>query len=168
MYISVNIYFNNVYFKYPDTDKLILSGFNLEIKKRQWIGIEGPSGIGKTTIFELLLKFYSPTSGSIFIDGQDIKVIERESLRQNITCMFQNPYIMDCTVRENILLANPNATEKEFNYAVDICKLKKLQQQQIIQLMNLVKKVDIFKLSFQHNYTQLNRIKEVLEKNVFK
>ena len=122
---SDNIYFNNVYFKYPDTDKFILSGFNLEIKKRQWIGIEGASGIGKSTIFELLLKFYSPTTGSITVDGQDIKFIERESLRQNITCMFQNPYIMDCTVRENILLANPNATEREFNYAIEICKLKK-------------------------------------------
>ncbi len=117
-----DIVFRNVNFAYGG-DKKILSDFCLKIEKGKWIGIEGPSGIGKTTVFDLLLKFYRPDSGEIFVDGIALEEINGASVRENISCMFQNPYILDCTVRENILLGNPDAGEDEFSYAADLCGL---------------------------------------------
>lgn len=105
------IRFRNVTFSYRG--EKILKNFSLEIRKGERVGIVGPSGAGKSTIINLLLRFYDPDSGSIEIDGIDIRRIKLSSLRNLIGVVLQDALVLGGTVRENILYGNLNASEKE-------------------------------------------------------
>lgn len=105
------IRFRNVSFSYRG--EKILKDFSLEIRKGEKIGIVGPSGAGKSTIINLLLRFYDPDSGSIEIDGVDIRKIKLSSLRNLIGVVLQDALVLGGTVRENILYGNLNASEEE-------------------------------------------------------
>ncbi len=111
--ITGNIEFSDVHFKYSDNTKEVLTKINLSIKKGENIAFVGPSGGGKTTLCNLIPKFYELTSGSITIDGIDISKITLGSLRNNIGMVQQDVYLFSGTVYENILYGKPDATRDE-------------------------------------------------------
>lgn len=110
--------FNNVGFQY-NQNLPVLSGLSLRINKGERVGICGESGGGKSTFLKLLRRAYDPTSGSITIDGVDIRNVTKNSLRKLIGVVPQEPFIFAKTIRENILYAKPDASDNEI---IDVCK----------------------------------------------
>lgn len=108
-----NIEFHNVSFKYNNTDNFVLRDFNLSIKKGQKIGLVGETGVGKSTISQLIPRFYDVTEGEILIDGINIKNYDLTSLRQAIGHVQQDVYIFYGTIKDNILYGRPDATMEE-------------------------------------------------------
>ena len=107
-----DIEINDVSFSYTDEQRLI-EDFNLNVKKGQRIAIVGPTGCGKTTFINLLMRFYDVKEGSISVDGHDIRDITRNSLRSNYGMVLQDTWIRNGTVRENIAIGMPDATDEE-------------------------------------------------------
>ena len=116
------INFKDVNFEYTK-GKPILNNINLEVKKGETIAFVGNSGGGKTTIVNLIPRFYDIKSGSISIDGVDIRDYTLESLRGNIAVVFQDNFLFSGTIRENILLGRQNATEEEIQQALKMAYL---------------------------------------------
>ena len=106
------IKFDHVDFSY-EAGKPLLNGFNLNIKPGEKVGLIGRSGAGKSTIVNLLLRFYEPQSGTISIDGQNINDITQESLRAQIGLVTQDTSLLHRSVRDNIIYGRPEATEEE-------------------------------------------------------
>ena len=102
----------NVSFSYTAQKKLI-ENFNLCVKPGQRIAIVGPTGCGKTTIINLLMRFYDTTKGEIFVDGLEIRDITRKSLRENYGMVLQETWLKHGSIRENIIMGKPQATEEE-------------------------------------------------------
>ncbi len=109
------IEFRNVSFKYKR--KWVLRNFNLKIKCGERVGLVGPSGAGKTTLVNLLMRFYDPTHGEILIDGQNIKNVTQDSLRESIAFIPQEPTMFNRTLRENIAYGKVGATDAEIRRA---------------------------------------------------
>lgn len=107
-----NITFENVSFSYKAEQKLI-QNLNLEVKPGQKIAIVGPTGCGKTTLINLLMRFYDVTRGAIKIDGNDVRDITRKSLRKNYGMVLQETWLKEGTVFENIAMGKPDATMEE-------------------------------------------------------
>ena len=120
--IQNDISFENVYFEYLK-DKPVLKNINLEVKKGQTIAFVGNSGGGKSTIVSLIPRFYDIKSGSIKIDGVDLRDYTLESLRANISVVFQDNFLFSGTIKENILLGNENATQEQLQKAVEMAYL---------------------------------------------
>lgn len=110
------ITFKNVCFSYTP-DKPLIEDFSLEVKKGELVAIVGPTGAGKTTIVNLLMRFYEIKSGEILLDGVNIKDITRENLRNILGMVLQDTWLFKGTLRENILYGKPDATEEEFENA---------------------------------------------------
>ncbi len=108
-----NVVFDNVNFKYSDNAENVINSLSLDIKSGENIAIVGPSGGGKTTMCNLIPRFYDLTDGNIFIDGVNIKNITLESLRNNIGMVQQDVYLFSGTVYENIIYGKPDATREE-------------------------------------------------------
>ena len=106
------ITFSDVSFSYVPEQKLI-EHLNLDIKRGQRIAIVGPTGCGKTTLINLLMRFYDVCDGSIRIDGTDLRDISRESLRDSFGMVLQDTWLRSGTIRDNIILGKPDATEEE-------------------------------------------------------
>lgn len=102
----------HVYFSYTDEQRLI-EDFNLHVKPGQRIAIVGPTGCGKTTLINLLMRFYDVREGSICVDGADIRHVTRESLRENYGMVLQETWLHSGTIRENICMGKMDATEEE-------------------------------------------------------
>lgn len=102
----------NVAFSYVPDRKLI-QNLNLDVKAGQRVAIVGPTGCGKTTVINLLMRFYDVDEGSISVDGIDIRKLTRESLRENYGMVLQETWLKAGTVRDNILMGKPDATEEE-------------------------------------------------------
>lgn len=109
--------FKNVSFKYTDNAENVLSGINLTVNPGENIAIVGPSGGGKTTLCNLLPRFYDLSGGDIFIDGVNIKNVTLKSLRNSIGIVQQDVYLFSGTVRENIAYAKQSATDSEIENA---------------------------------------------------
>lgn len=107
------ITFKDVSFEYPDDHNIVFANLNLSIHKGEKLAIVGPSGGGKTTLCNLIPRFYDVTAGRITIDGQDIKSFTLKSLRRNIGIVQQDVYLFSGTVYENIAYGRPGATEEE-------------------------------------------------------
>lgn len=107
-----SIVYKNVTFGYL-SDKVILKNFNIEIKKGETIAIVGHSGSGKTTIANLLMRFYDPQSGNIFIDGIDIQTVKIESLREQMGIVSQDIMLFDDTIKYNISYGNFDASMED-------------------------------------------------------
>ena len=107
-----NINLENVAFSYVK-DKKLIEGLNLSVKKGQRIAIVGPTGCGKTTIINLLMRFYDVDSGSIKVENTDIRELTRHSLRKSYGMVLQETWLRNGTIRENIVMGKPDATEEE-------------------------------------------------------
>lgn len=116
-----DIRFEKVAFRYPSRpETLALDDFDLDIKAGETIALVGPSGAGKTTVFQLLLRFYNTTSGSIRIDGQDIAQLDPRDLRQQIGLVPQETMLFGTSALENIRYGRPGATDDEVHQAADM------------------------------------------------
>ena len=105
--------FKNIWFKYPSRRKAILRNFNLTIEPNQSVAIVGHSGSGKSTIANLILRFYDSNRGQIAIDGQDIKRISVPHLRDQISIVQQEPILFNETIKTNIMYGNLEANDPE-------------------------------------------------------
>ncbi len=114
-----DIVFDNVGFKYSSTNDKAIKNINLTIEGNTMTAFVGHSGAGKSTIMNLLPRFYDPQEGSIKIDGQNIKNVSLKSLRKNLSLVSQDIILFDDTIKNNISYANSNATESE---VVEACK----------------------------------------------
>ncbi len=122
--ISGRIKFNNVCFKY-EADRDVLNDISFEAMENKRFAIIGESGCGKTTIFNLLVRFYEPFKGKITIDGINISDFDEESLRKHISVVHQDPILFKGSIKENMLIANPNATDDSIFKA---CKLAHIHE----------------------------------------
>lgn len=111
-----NVDLKDVYFQYVPEKKLI-QNFNLQVKPGKRVAIVGPTGCGKTTVINLLMRFYDVNSGSIKVDGTDIRDITRGSLRTNYGMVLQETWLRSGTIRDNICMGKPDATEEEIIWA---------------------------------------------------
>lgn len=102
----------NMDFSYSP-EKPLIENFNLNVSPGMTVAIVGPTGCGKTTFINLLMRFYDCTKGSISLDGNDIKNIKRNSVRENIGMVLQDTWLKSGTIKENIKLAKPDATDEE-------------------------------------------------------
>lgn len=110
------VIFENVSFAYRESE-VVLRKVSLEAKAGQTIALVGPTGSGKTTIINLIPRFYNPTEGAVYVDGIDIQTATLESLRRNIGIVLQDPFLFSVTVRENIAYGRPEATQEEIESA---------------------------------------------------
>ena len=116
--------FDNVNFEY-ETSKFSLKNISFKILPNRKTALMGKSGSGKSTIMKLMLHYYDNYSGSIKIDGIDLKEIDKSSLINNVSVVYQDPFIFNLSIKDNILLSNEDATEEEF---VNACKKAKLDE----------------------------------------
>lgn len=123
--LNNSIKFTNVSFSYNE-EKEVLHNINLEVQKGETIAIVGNSGGGKSTLVNLIPRFYDVNEGTIAIDGVDIREISLESLRKNIAMVFQDNFLFTGTIRENIMMGNPDATEEELWQAVESAHLEEM------------------------------------------
>ena len=106
--IKGNIRFEHVYFKYKDSEDYVLEDIHFEIKAGEHVAMIGPTGAGKSTIIKLLLRFYEPTQGQIFLDDVPLNTISRLSLRQHIGVVLQKAFLFSDTIKNNIAYTNSN------------------------------------------------------------
>ena len=116
--INGDFEFKNVEFSY-DKEK-ILKNINFKIKANETVAFVGKSGVGKTTIFNLICKMYDVNKGQILIDGININELDKDSIRSNITIINQNPYIFNFSIKDNLKLVKKDLTEEEM---IEACKL---------------------------------------------
>lgn len=110
--VKGNIDLEHVYFSYVP-DRPLIEDFNLKVKPGQRVAIVGPTGCGKTTLINLLMRFYDVNSGTISVDGTSIMDMTRHSLRQNIGMVLQDTWLKTGTIRDNIVMGKPDATDEE-------------------------------------------------------
>ena len=110
--IKGDIEFQNVTFRYPDGEETVLEHFSLKIPFGTHIAIVGETGAGKSTLVNLVCRFYEPTSGKLLIDGRDARERSQLWLHSAIGYVLQTPHLFSGTVRENLLMGNPDATEE--------------------------------------------------------
>ena len=110
--VKGNVILSDVSFSYTPAQKLI-ENFSLDVKPSQRIALVGPTGCGKTTIINLLMRFYDVNSGSISVEGTDIRDMTRHSLRAGYGMVLQDTWLKAGTIRENIIMGKPDATEEE-------------------------------------------------------
>lgn len=112
-----NIEFKDVCFSY--NDEKVFEKLNLKIKACECVGFVGKSGEGKSTILSLIPRLYDVSSGKVLIDGVDVRELTKDSLRENVSVVSQSPYIFNMSIKENLKLVKPDATDKEIK---DACK----------------------------------------------
>jgi len=112
--------FENVSFSYPNADTLALDDFSLDVEPGETIALVGPSGAGKTTLCNLVLRFYDPTAGRVLLDGRDLREIDLESYRRLIGIVEQDVFLFDGTVAANIGYGDRNASEDDIRRAAEI------------------------------------------------
>lgn len=117
--IKGNIKFENIHFSYVEGEE-VLKGFNLSVKPGQKIAIVGATGSGKTTVVNLLMRFYDPQEGEITIDGININDIPKQELRKNISIVLQDAVLFETTLKENIKYGNENASDDEVKNSAEM------------------------------------------------
>lgn len=123
--LNDKIEFKNVNFEYIP-NHLVLKNLNLTVNKNETLAIVGNSGGGKSTLVNLLPRFYDVTSGSITIDGIDLRDYSMKSIRENIAMVFQDNFLFSGTIRENILMGNPGASADALDKAIESAHLREM------------------------------------------
>lgn len=123
--ITNEISFSGVTFSYDYSNRPALHGVSFDIKSGQTVALVGSSGAGKTTIAHLLMRFWDPDSGSVQIDGHDLRDYELDELRERIALVAQDTYLFNSSLRQNLLVAKPDATDEEVLRAVERAGLAK-------------------------------------------
>ena len=116
--VTGRISFEHVKFGY-DSDRPVIHDLSVEIKPGQKVAIVGPTGAGKTTIVNLLMRFYDPDEGIIKLDGVDTRQISRHNIRRNFGMVLQDTWLFEGTIKENLLYGKPDASEEELRVAVE-------------------------------------------------
>ena len=124
--IRGDIVFEDVSFRYPDGDETILEHFDLEIPFGSSVAIVGETGAGKSTLANLICRFYEPTAGRVLIDGRDARERSQLWLHSAIGYVLQTPHLFSGTVRENLLYGNPAATDEEIWQALELVSAREL------------------------------------------
>ncbi len=124
--VKGDIEVKNIRFTYPNSTEEVLKDVSFSIRAGQHIGIVGSSGGGKSTLIQLLLGLYQPSSGSISVDRKDLSSHDYQSLRQNIGVVSQETFLLNSTLKQNLLYAKPNATDEELGLAVEAADLSDL------------------------------------------
>ncbi|XRG79684.1 ABC transporter ATP-binding protein [Rossellomorea sp. GAMAL-10_SWC] len=124
--VKGDIEVKNIRFTYPNSTEEVLKDVSFSIKAGQHIGIVGSSGGGKSTLIQLLLGLYEPSYGSISVDHKDLSSHDYQSLRQNIGVVSQETFLLNSTLKQNLLYAKPNATDEELGLAVEAADLSDL------------------------------------------
>lgn len=132
-----NMEFRNVTFRY-NQEREILSGFNMNLRKGESVGLIGPSGAGKTTVVDLLLRLFEPASGKILIDGQEITGINLFSLRRHIGYVSQDIFLLNDTIENNIKFYDEKITEGRIIEAAKVANIYEFIRQQPDGLQTLV------------------------------
>lgn len=122
--VKGNFEFKDVAFSYKE-GKPVLKKINFQVKPKETVAFVGKSGTGKSTIFSLLCKMYEINEGQITIDGEDIKTLDKETIRGNITIISQSPYIFNMTIRDNLRLVKEDLTDDEM---IEACRLACLEE----------------------------------------
>lgn len=117
---------HNIWFSYPGSDKQVLKGVSVSVEKGKHIGIVGTSGGGKSTLIQILLGLYEPEKGSVTIDGKDLFAYNRNSFRRQVGVVSQETFLLNSTLRNNLLYGKPDATMEELEQAVEAAGLKEL------------------------------------------
>ena len=115
-----DIEFRDVSFHYPDGEEMVLEHFNLKVPAGTNVAIVGETGAGKTTLVNLVCRFYEPTEGQVLIDGRDARERSQLWLHSNIGYVLQSPHLFSGTVLDNLRYGNPNATEEQINEALKL------------------------------------------------
>jgi len=118
-----DIVFKNVSFEYDQTGIKIFNSFNLKIEEGKTLGIVGKVGSGKTSILDLICRIYDPSSGDIFIGDKNLKSLELNELRKNISYVTQNNFLFSESIQKNIEFGNPNATKDEVKHAAILAEI---------------------------------------------
>ena len=118
--IRGDIEFRDVTFQYPDGNETVLEDFNLKIPFGTNLAIVGETGAGKSTLVNLVCRFYEPTKGQLLIDGRDARERSQLWLHSGIGYVLQTPHLFSGTVRENLLMGNPNATDDQIMKAIEL------------------------------------------------
>lgn len=118
-----DIEFKNVSFKYEDASQNVLNNLSFKIKQGETVAILGPTGAGKSSLVHLLMRLYDYQSGSITLNGYELKEIQRIHLRKNVGIVLQEPFLFSKTIYDNILLANPKANEEMVMAAAKIASV---------------------------------------------
>lgn len=117
--IQGEIEFKNVVFHYPSRpEQKVLQGLNIKFEKGKTTAIVGPSGAGKSSITQMIERFYDPSEGQVLIDGKDLKTLSLVHFRKQIGYVSQEPVLFNTTIRKNILMGKPDATEEEITEAL--------------------------------------------------
>ncbi len=116
--INGEVHFDNVTFAYNNTDKPALRNIQLRINPGQTVAVVGPTGSGKTSLVNLIMRFYDPTDGSVRIDGHDLRDVALPTVRGQISLVLQDPFIFSGTIGDNIRYGKLNATQAEIEAAV--------------------------------------------------
>jgi ATP-binding cassette subfamily B protein len=117
-----DIAFEEVSFAYEGSDRTVLEGIDLEVAAGEVLAIVGATGSGKTTLVTLLTRLYDPTTGRITLDGHDLRDLTVTSLRRHVGFAFEDPSLFSASVRENLLMGKPDATEEEVLAALDVAQ----------------------------------------------
>ncbi len=123
-----NIEFRDVTFRYPDGEENVLEHFSLQIPFGTHLAIVGETGAGKSTLVNLVCRFYEPTEGAVLLDGKDLRERSQLWLRASIGYVLQTPHLFSGTVRENLLMGNPEATEQQLWEALRVISAEELVQ----------------------------------------
>lgn len=121
--VEGEVQFENVGFRYTANDAPVLQGITLHVSPGETVAILGATGSGKSTILQLLPRFYDPTEGHIFLDGHDLRTVTLESLRANIGIVAQESFLFSETLRANIAYGKPNATDAEVEAAAEAAQI---------------------------------------------
>ena len=126
-----DIEFRDVSFRYPDGEEMVLEHFNLKVPAGTNVAIVGETGAGKTTLVNLVCRFYEPTEGQVLIDGRDVRERSQLWLHSSIGYVLQSPHLFSGSVRDNLRYGNPNATDEQIMAA-----LKLVSAEQVIEKMD--------------------------------